>query len=197
MKYTLHSLAFFSLIACTILFTACGSSKKLQSSNTKKNNTKTDRKSEEKKTQSVQKKTTSTTTDAYDPLPPIGVENIFKSSYPSVTSAVWTKEMPLIKLENKNARDYKVIFILDTTKNSVIYSEKGELIETRSQILPDQLPPNVYNAIKKKYPDAHIVSAATFKNSKINGSYSAIIKPRAKAAEEKEVILTENGVFVE
>jgi hypothetical protein len=193
MKHTLYSLAFFSLIACTI-FTACGPSKKLQTS-TKPAEGKAP---VEKKTAPVQKKTTSvTTTEAYAPLPPTSIENTFKASYPSVTDAVWTKEMPLIKIEDKNARDYKVNFTIDNSKSSVIYSEKGELIETRSQILPDQLPPNVFNAIKTKYPDAHIVSAATFKNSKINGSYAAIIKPQAKAAEEKEVILTESGMFVE
>ncbi len=197
MKHTLYSLAFFSLIACTI-FTACGPSKKLQSSTTKKDNTVVaSTKPAEKKAPAQKNTSSTTTTEAYTPLPPTSIENTFKASYPSVTDAVWSKEMPLIKKEDKNARDYKVNFTVDNNKSSVIYSEKGELIETRSQILPDQLPPNVFNAIKKKYPDAHIVSAATYKNSKINGSYAAIIKPQAQAKEEKEVILTESGMFVE
>ncbi len=197
MKKIFYSIAFFSLIA-SIVFTACGR-KKMQTANVENNKTaETKTKTPPVKEKTVVKKTEVKKTEvAYTPLPPTTIENNFKSKYPTATGAVWTKEVPLIKVENKNARDYKVNFSLDNNNNTVIYSENGDLIESRTQISPDQLPPNVMNAIKKKYPEAHIVSASTFKNSKINGSYSAIIKPQAQAAAEKEVILMENGTFVE
>jgi hypothetical protein len=41
------------------------------------------------------------------------------------------------------------------------YAENGKLVEARSAILPDQLPENVYEAIKKEYPEDQIVAATT------------------------------------
>ncbi len=204
MKTTLYSLALLMLVTCA-LFTACGPSKKLQFSKAqvkqlKKDSIETRHKLDEKNTANKDKTKTSKSTlatfdtKAYKPLPPIVVENSFKSKYASATEVVWTKKMPLVKVKNKDTRYYKADFLMEKNTNSVVYSENGELIEVRAQILADQLPPNIHDAITKKYPNATIVSATTFKNTKINGSYTAIIKAQS---EEKEVILMENGTFVE
>jgi hypothetical protein len=208
MKNTLYSLAFLTALTC-ILFTACGPSKKLKASRAQVNQLKKDsieaRKKFDKKNavgKNTADKTKSTiplptyNTKSYIPLPPDAVDHNFKSKYPSATQVVWTKRMPLVKTKNENAMDYKATFVVEKNNNSVIYSENGILIETREQIEPDQLPPNIYDAITKKYPKAIIVSATDFKNSKINGAYTAIIKSKEQS-QEIEVILTENGTFVE
>jgi hypothetical protein len=208
MKNTLYSLAFLMALSC-ILFTACGPSKKLKASRAQVNQLKKDsiearKKNDEKNAvdKNTADKTTSTTplstydTKSYIPLPPDAVDNNFKSKYPAATQIVWTKRMPLVKTKTKNAMDYKATFVIEKNNNSVIYSENGVLIERREQIAPDQLPPNIYDAITKKYPKATIVSATNFKNLKLNGAYTAIIKPKEQS-QEIEVILTENGTFVE
>jgi hypothetical protein len=144
----------------------------------------------------VKKKSTSpiATSEVSKPLPPKVVANIFKTKYPTATEVIWTRRMPIVNVKNKNTRDYKAHFVIENKNNSVIYTENGTLIETREQILPDQLPPNIYAAIKSKYPDSNIVSAATIKNSKIQGSFIAVIKMQT---EEKELMLLENGTFVD
>lgn len=128
-------------------------------------------------------------------MPNEAVKKAFKSNYPLVTEVSWTKEVPLIKEENLKSRDFKAFFLLNDNKNWALYSENGSLIETRVQILPEQLPPNVIKAIQDKYPDSYILSSSTFKNSKMQGSYAALIKVKFYN-EAIEVILTENGSFV-
>ena len=142
------------------------------------------------------KTVTETPTETYTPFPPTAVEDIFNNRYPSATNVAWTKEIPL-NAENANGEinDYRVDFLLEEIKYSVVYSKDGEQIEVREQILPDQLPPNIYTAIKRKYPDVHIVYASTCKNKKYSGSYSAIIKTQSNP-DNVEIILAENGTFI-
>lgn len=144
----------------------------------------------------VKKKAPAPTSNTSTPLPPAVVAKAFKTKYPAATEVVWTKRMPTVKVKNKNTRDYKVHFTLDDKNNSQVYAENGTLIETREQILPDQLPPNISTAIKSKYPDSSILSAATIRNSKIQASFIAVIKTE-EYPEGKELMLQENGTFVE
>ncbi len=217
MKKTTSFFPIFALIGI-IVFTACSPRKKMQVSNAhieqlKKDSIATHRQLDKKNTMAIKNETTATekTTTTINtkkttkpennikkstPLPPPKVATIFKSRYPTATEIVWTKRNPSVTSENKEALDYKVYFLLESNKNSAVYSPKGILIETREQIIPDQLPPNIYAAIRKKYPEHHIVSASRLKSSKANGSYIAVLKIQTQE-EEKEVMLLENGTFVE
>ncbi len=189
------------MLATYISLTACGTSKKLQASKTqveqlKKDSIETHRKLNDKNTLTITKERPIKSKAASKPFPPLVVDKKFKSTYPSATEVTWTKVIPLIKFKNKSIRDYKANFIVQENKNIVIYSEKGDVIELREQILPEQLPQNIYTAINTKYPEGRILSTSTIKHSKTNGSYTAIIKPNAQT-EEIEVILMENGTFIE
>ncbi len=133
------------------------------------------------------------TIDGVVPLPPTLVEKTFNSNFPSATSVVWTKVKP--SLGGISTTGFRANFQLQHVKNEVIYDESGSLLEMREEILPEQLPPTVYNAIKTQYPSVYILSATAFKKSHINGSYAAIILPYAQS-EHIEVILMENGTFV-
>jgi hypothetical protein len=205
MKNPIHFLALLGL-AYTATFTACVSAKKSQASKTntevlKNNNSEVNRKLSEEATpaKKVKKPTaeyTPKSAENLSPLPPAEVAGVFKSSYPTATQVTWAKETPSPKLENSSNPDYKASFTLRDKRNSAIYTEKGELVETREQILPDQLPKNVHDAITNRHPDVRIMSASTFKNSNMKGSYTAIILLPA-APEEKELILMDNGTFVE
>jgi hypothetical protein len=209
MKSVSHFLGLLILVACA-LSTSCVSNKKMKAATAhieqlKKDSIATHHKLNEKNVVVVKNKTSVDTaqkvaiipkTDIVQPFPPIAVANVFNTDYPSASEVIWTKEMPLLKKENINTRDYRVTFVFEKNKKSVIYSEKGKVIETKEQILPDQLPPNIYSAIKKKYPDFIIVSASTLKSLKINGSYTVVISNSTRT-DEKELILMENGTFVE
>ena len=209
MKSVSHFLGLLILVACA-LSTSCVSNKKMKAATAhieqlKKDSIATHHKLNEKNAVVVKNKVSVDTVqkvavvpknDAIQPLPPLIVADAFNKDYPSASEIVWTKEIPLLKSENKNTRDYRVTFVFEKNKKSVIYSEKGKVVETKEQILPDQLPPNIYSAIKKKYPDFNIVSASTLKSLKINGSYTVVISNSTRT-DEKELILMENGTFVE
>jgi hypothetical protein len=66
------------------------------------------------------KSPTSGVSTASKPLPPEVVATIFKTKYPSATEIVWTKRMPIVKVRNKDTRDYKAHFVLENRNNSVI-----------------------------------------------------------------------------
>lgn len=133
---------------------------------------------------------------AYVPMPPEIVETHFKNNYQNASEVLWTKVIPEPRTDNKDTRDFKVIFVLLEKKNSALYAENGDLIEIRMQILPDQLPNNIHAAIKDKYSKYQIIDAYTLKNSRLKGAYIAYIKT-ADSPDIKEVILMDNGIFVE
>ena len=211
MKSTVHLLACLTVVGLALL-TSCGQNKKLLSSRAqvaqlKKDSTETKRKldslahkeklAKEDAIVPLEKKTSNmdTKVDANITFPPNSIASIFKSQYPAASQVAWTKERLILAAENKEINCYKSCFLIIKNKNTVMYAESGELIETRVQILPEQLPQNIHDAIKSKYPENKIMYASTFKNTKIDGSYVAMIKIPSQV-EEKEIILTENGTFV-
>lgn len=125
--------------------------------------------------------------DVFVVAPPTRVGQTFHQSYPSARDVLWTKQ--------KSSTHYKANFFLDDNKQSVIYAENGDWIETSTQILPDQLPQQVYNAIKHEYPGVFVVSATSIKNVNNRASYSAVIRKETKAS-EREVTLTDQGLFL-
>jgi len=131
-----------------------------------------------------------TNPERFTPLPPSQVASVFETSYPDANEIVWTNEM-----SHNTDKVYKASFLLRQKRETVVYDENGKLVETRSEILPDQLPENVYEAIKKQYPDEQIVAATTYKNARSNGSYTAAVKSRLHA-NERILILAENGTIV-
>lgn len=126
------------------------------------------------------------------PTPPLAVAAIFKKEYPTASSTIWNDVVP----ESKNGKRYLVSFLLGTNRNSAIFTENGTELERRSEILPVQLPQTVYNAIKNKYKDAEIISAATFHSTLSKGNYAAKVKS-VEFAVISEFILTEKGEFIE
>lgn len=149
-------------------------------------------KAEEKKSDStpVEKKTATNadngTNVKFVALPPINVDKIFKTDYPKAANIFWAKE-------NETTPNYKVTFSLAEKNNMLRYSQKGEIIETRTEILSEQLPPNVLKSIMTKYPDAKISYVYTYKSTSSEGAYIAWIQTEGK---EKEILLLENGDFV-
>jgi hypothetical protein len=131
--------------------------------------------------------------EVYEALPPLSIEKAFKSDYPSAKNVVWTIEKPTLTLEH--TRTYKANFAMAETKIWAIYGRNGVVIETEEQILPEQLPAVIYDAIKSKYPEVYIVSASLIKSHKVKGSYAAVIRPYVMA-DRTEIILSENGTFV-
>ena len=135
------------------------------------------------------------TVETYTPLPSNEVEKAFKTSFPTAKAIVWTKESPLPNNYNVASNGYKANFTVLENKNTAIYSEAGQLLEAREQILPEQLPPAIYNAIQSKYPGFVVVSATSVKYSVLKATYAAIIRVNPQS-EPIEVILSENGTFL-
>lgn len=188
------------------IFTACGPNKKMLASKNQikqlqKDSVDTHRKLDVKnanaKNVAVAKKKPPVVynTKKYVPLPPEKIETIFKSKYPSAREVLWVKK-DAVKLEGKNGNDYKVNFLLDDHSNSVTYASNGEVIETRDQIVPDQLPQNIIDAIHAKYPDYYILTAGNIRSTKTKEAFTVVIRTVANP-KLKEVILMENGAIVE
>ena len=114
---------------------------------------------------------------------------------PDASGIVWTNEVLHSHPDTLVEKAYKASFMVHEKRHTVIYAENAKLVEARSAILPDQLPENVYEAIKKEYPEDQIVSASTYKSTRTNGSYTAVVKSKLHDV-EKKLIVAENGTIV-
>lgn len=131
----------------------------------------------------------------FTPLPPSAVDSVFKISYPDAKEIVWTNEIVHNHSEASIEKAYKASFLVQEKRQTVVYAENGKWVEARSEILPDQLPEIVYEAIKKQFPDEQIVAATTYKSTRTNGSYTAVVKSKLHDV-EKILIVAENGAIV-
>jgi hypothetical protein len=214
MKTTFKFLALIAL-ATSLFVTSCVSTKKMKVSQAhidslKKDSIETHKKLNEKsavnndntnivsqnKRKKENKKITIVSLPTDTSLPPDTISRIFNTDYPNASEVMWTLEESSLKNENKKIKNYKVCCLLQGNKSTLIYSEKGKMLEIRIQITQDQLPPNIYTAVKSKYPDHIFKSVSTVKNIKSNGSYIVVITNQTRT-EEKEIRLMENGKFVE
>jgi len=130
-------------------------------------------------------------------VPPTQIGNKFSGDHAMATNVSWAKETAGANESDKT--NYKAVYVEDGKKNWITYTESGVIVEERHEILTDQLPQNIYNSIKVKYPDVKIVSASTYKHLKQDGSYAVVIRPLTKSVDsnEQELIVRENGTFVQ
>lgn len=187
------------IASAAILFsglTSCTSNRKMQSSNPPAGQIKKDTAGvarESKNATVVPEKNTTTKTTVTETLPPTSIQETFKKDHVNAREASWAKH------DMTEDSHYIVVYTEDNKTNSIIYSKGGSIIEERHQINVDQLPQNIYNAIKAKYPNYDIVSAATYKHTTKEGSYVAVVKPQANQTDMKEVelIIKEDGKFAD
>lgn len=203
MKNKTQILALILLVPLFIF--SCRSGKKIGSTTQGKNgqmtkevsksNTKTDVKTDVKRKPDKQTTVVKKETD-FAPVPPLIVENNFKSSYNNATNVVWFKEVPNHNLAAKESTDYRVMFAMLEMRNSAIYDVNGDLVEIRMQINPDQMPNIVHEKIKLKYTDCTILSASTVKNKHHKGAYVVFLKSQA-IPESKEIVITDMGEIIQ
>lgn len=134
--------------------------------------------------------------DLLKPFPPEMVAIEFKNNYPNFTQPMWSKSPTSVSSNSMQTNLYRVDFKNETQENSATYTEIGERIETKVKILPEQLPQNIYEAIKVKYPGSLIISAFTYSSKKSNATYFVILKTEFPV-QKKELIINENGVIEE
>lgn len=129
-------------------------------------------------------------------LPPTIVENNFNKSYIKATNVSWNRNTNK-NLSSDNKPDvYIVNFKIIDEPFMVIYNEQGDIIETITQVLPEQLPQNIHTAIQSKYPQHTVVSAKNSKGSASKYSYRVIIRVPNDTL-EKEVFIAENGKLID
>lgn len=181
-----------TVMIISLLFASCGTNKKMQASaapstKIKKDSTTASPKKEEAivpKTESVK-------------VPPADIKNNFSSTFPLAENAAWKKQS-MSTSTTTSSITYNVEFVEAGKKNWITYSEQGTVIEQRQEILVDQLPQNIYNAIRINYPTYSVASATTYKSTTKEGSYAILLKPLSKFdTKQIEVILTENASLVE
>ncbi len=73
---------------------------------------------------------------------PSAIVESFKQKFPDATSIKWEKE---------DVHEYEATFQSKGVKQSVMYSDKGELLETETAIKFNQLPDKVQKAYNAKY----------------------------------------------
>lgn len=134
--------------------------------------------------------------DNLNTFPPASVSTSFKTNFPITTQLAWTKISHTMPFKTANTYFYKAEFKRENNQNTATYTESGELVESKVKILPEQLPQNIYDAIKKKYTDAQILSAYTYKSTQNSATYFVLIKFPLQL-QEKELTIMENGIFAE
>lgn len=189
-----------ALVATMVLglLTSCNSTKKMQAATppTQKVKKETTEIHREPTTDSATPKNIETET--VEALPPSQIEQKFEHDHSSATIVTWKKETDTAITKESANTNYKALYIESGKKNWITYTETGAIVEERHEILVDQLPQNIYNSIKKQYPDNQIVSASTYKHLKGDGSYAVLIKPVSGVdSQERELIIRENGTVVE
>ena len=172
-----------TMMIISLLFASCGTNKNMQASS--KPATK------DKKEEAVVPK--------IEPIaaPPVDIKNNFSTRFPSAENPSWKKQSILVE-EATISTNYNVAFVDLGKKTWITYSDQGNVIEERQEILIDQLPQNIYNAIRINYPTYRVASATTYKSTEREGSYAVMLRPLSKFdTKEIEVILTENASLVE
>jgi flagellar basal body-associated protein FliL len=81
---------------------------------------------------------------------PAVVLNAFSSQYPGVSVEKWEEE----------DETWEAGFTVNNLKNSVVYNEKGELLETEIQVKVTELPSKAIAYLNRKLPGQTITEAA-------------------------------------
>ena len=86
---------------------------------------------------------------------PASVKATFQNKYPNVKNVKWDKE-------NTN---YEANFTVNKVDNSVLINEKGELLETETDIAITELPTTIIKYIETNYKGKKIKEAAKIMNA--------------------------------
>ncbi len=198
---TLFSTSLLILLV-SILFSSCGWNKRMQASKKNKHNADSIANINNNKVKIEPKKETSKIKSKIEPkvdvalLPPTIVETNFNKSYIKATNVSWNRNTNK-NLSSDNKPDvYIVNFKIIDEPFIVIYNEQGDIIETITQVLPEQLPQNIHTAIQSKYPQHTVISAKNSKGSASKYSYRVIIRVPNDTI-EKEVFIAENGKLID
>lgn len=90
----------------------------------------------------------------------------FKSLYPNVETVKWGKE-------DKN---YEAEFDINKVETSASFDEKGTLLETETEISPNDLPAVIKTYIEKNVPGEKIKEASKITDAKGAITYEAQVK---------------------
>ena len=106
---------------------------------------------------------------------PTPVSKTFDLKFPNAKNIKWDKE-------NKN--EYEAAFSLDGIKYTASFNEKGEWLETETNITFNILPEKVQQAFNTSYKDSKIKAVAKIENSKGEIKYEIEIKQKNKTVEK-------------
>lgn len=176
------------LMGLFILFSSCKSGTTTQASNKSSKKIKNDSSNYFLNSNSKNMENTNDTEEVSNKTFAVTKQN-FSNSHNAASDVIWEEYISDTKTKN-----YKVTYKEDSKTNSIVYATDGSIIEERQSILIDQLPQDIYNAIKEMYPNYKIMDASTYKHTNKEGSYIVHIKPAsALDVNEMELIFKENG----
>ena len=113
-------------------------------------------------------------------VPPAPVA-AFKKAYPAAERVKWEKE---------NGQ-YEVNFNLGESEMSALFTPKGELLETETEMRPSQLPVPVRQVLATRYKAAKVTEAAKIVTHKTKAvTYEAEVTEGGK---KHDLILTADG----
>ncbi len=118
---------------------------------------------------------------------PEAVKSAFAAQYPNVTKVKWSLEKP---------GEYEAEFDLNKTEMSVLYDEKGTLLESETEIKESDLPAAVKSALTKDFAgykitefekcDAKGVVTYEMEAKKDNKEYELVFDKTGKLIKQKE-----------
>ncbi|HET7361714.1 MAG TPA: PepSY-like domain-containing protein [Salinimicrobium sp.] len=110
---------------------------------------------------------------------PNEVATAFENEYPQANDVEW----------EKNADYFDVEFEIDRKDHEIWYSASGEIVKHEEEVLENDLPSSITNAIASNYSDLHIEDAE-MKTENGTTTYSVELE---NGNQEKTIIFDESG----
>lgn len=123
-------------------------------------------------------------TNCYAQQIPAKAKTAFISHFPKATSVKWGKD---------GKDSYEANFMENGKEMSANFATNGAWQETETEMAGNDLPKNILEAVKKKYPNGKIVGGAKIELANKEIHYEADVKNGKK---KMEVILSEKGEFI-
>jgi hypothetical protein len=118
-------------------------------------------------------------------------QKLKEKDVPTPVKTAFQKNFPQAKVEKweKEGVNFEAEFELNKTEQSVVFDEKGNLLETEIEIELNQLPKGVLEYVIANYKGQNVKEAAKITDSKGNLTYEAEITGM-------DILFDSNGNFI-
>jgi len=120
----------------------------------------------------------------------VSAQNVTEAEVPSLAKAAFMKQYSDTHAKwEKEKNNYEVNFKKDNKAMSAVIDKTGQIIETETDVLVDELPENVQSYLKAHYKGVKVKEAAKIVKANGEVNYEGEVNG-------KDVIFDKNGKFI-